>query len=83
MDESDEKGQMGHYFVVTLNIKDKRFELLDSLGGKRYEEFFFKLVGILKEIWKLAYSKSNDELKYPTIDDFEHCKITVPEQGET
>jgi len=83
LDEPDKIGEIGHFFVVSVNIKEKRFELLDSLGGKRYEKFFFKLVEVLKEIWKVAFRKSNNELSPPTIDHFEYCKISVPQQGQT
>ena len=31
---SDPKGSSGHYWLVVLNIKARRFEILDSLASK-------------------------------------------------
>lgn len=83
MDEPDKVGEIAHFFTITLNVKRKRFELLDSLGGKRYELFFFRMVGVLKELWRLAAKESGNELSPPSIDDFKCYKIYVPDQGET
>ena len=78
-DEADVKGGVGHYFMVSVNIRDRRFELLDSLGGTRSEQIFFRLSRVLKKIWKEAYRKSNNEKSLPDIDDFSYCKINVPD----
>ena len=82
-DEADVKGGVGHYFMVSVNIRDRTFELLDSLEGTRSEQIFFRLSRVLKKIWKEAYRKSNNEKLLPDIDDFSYCKINVPNQGQT
>lgn len=82
-DESDEKLGVGHYFLISVNMKKNRFELLDSLGGTRYEQFFFRMVRLFKAIWKQAFKKSGNLLKPSNIDDFATFKISVPQQGNT
>ena len=69
--------------MVSVNIRDQRFELLDSLGVTRSEQIFFRLARILKLIWKEAYKKSNSKIMQPDIDNFSYCKINVPNQGQT
>ena len=44
---------MGHYFVVTINMKKERFELLDSSTAYPGTiEFFNNVTSKLMKIWK-------------------------------
>ena len=83
-EEGDEECPVGHYFVMSVNLKRKRFELLDSLGGGGAEQHFVNTADVFKEIWKEAYRQSNGELSPGNLDDFSYEKPKViPLQGET
>ncbi|KAM0908765.1 hypothetical protein ACQ4PT_015247 [Festuca glaucescens] len=83
-EEGDEECPVGHYFVMSVNLKRKRFELLDSLGGGGAEQHFVNMADVFKEIWKEAYRQSNGELSPGNLDDFSYEKPKViPLQGET
>ncbi|KAM0868700.1 hypothetical protein ACQ4PT_041147 [Festuca glaucescens] len=83
-EEGDEECPVGHYFIMSVNLKRKRFELLDSLGGGGAEQHFVNTADVFKEIWKEAYRQSNGELSPGNLDDFSYEKPKViPLQGET
>ena len=74
---------VGHYFVVTINMKKERFELLDSLPDEYTGtmDYFNTVTSRVKRIWKqisplLQLSPSN-------IDHFKKVKMKVPLQGKT
>ncbi|KAM0849501.1 hypothetical protein ACQ4PT_053702 [Festuca glaucescens] len=83
-EEGDEECPVGHYFVMSVNLKNKWFELLDSLGGEGAEQHFVNTADVFKEIWKEAYRQSNGELSPGNLDDFSYEKPKViPLQGQT
>jgi hypothetical protein len=69
-EEGDKKCPVGHYFVMCVNLKKKRFELLDSLGGGGAEQHFVNTADVFKEIWKEAYKQTNLNLSPETLDEF-------------
>ena len=74
---------MGHYFVVTINMKKERFELLDSLTNEYPStmDYFNTVTRRVKRIWK-QISKLL-QLCPSSIDHFEKVKMQVPLQGKT
>ena len=77
------EGVVGHYFVVTINMKKERFELLDSLPVE-YQgtmDYFNTVTSRVKRIWK-QISKLL-QLSPSSIDHFEKVKMQVPLQGGT
>jgi hypothetical protein len=69
---------------MSVNLKKKRFELLDSFGGGGSEQHFVNTADVFKEIWNEAYRQSNGELTPRNLDDFSYEKPKViPLQGET
>jgi hypothetical protein len=82
--EGDGECPVGHYFVMSVNLKKKRFELLDSLGWAGAEQHFVNTADVFKEIWKEAYKQSNGKLSPENLDEFSYQKPKViPLQGET
>ncbi|KAM0881813.1 hypothetical protein ACQ4PT_032705 [Festuca glaucescens] len=72
------KKPIGHWYVLSLNMGSKRFEILDSLRGEDdmdMIEHANKLVEAIKMMYKINYSNS-----YRQIDDFELMYIPVPKQ---
>ena len=74
---------MGHYFVVTINMKKECFELLDSLQDEYSgtTDYFNTVTSRVKRIWEqisplLQLSPSN-------IGHFKKVKMKVPLQGKT
>ncbi|KAM0837988.1 hypothetical protein ACQ4PT_061273 [Festuca glaucescens] len=83
-EEGDKNDPVGHYFVISVNLRRKRFELLDSLGGEGAEQHFVNTADVFKEIWKEAYKQSNGKLSPENLDDFTYEKPKViPLQGAT
>ncbi|KAM0904107.1 hypothetical protein ACQ4PT_018221 [Festuca glaucescens] len=72
------KKPIGHWYVLSLNMGAKRFEILDSLCGEDdmdMIEHANKLVEAIKTMYKINYSDS-----YRQVDDFELMYIPVPKQ---
>ncbi|KAM0895067.1 hypothetical protein ACQ4PT_024057 [Festuca glaucescens] len=72
------KKPIGHWYVLSLNMGAKRFEILDSIRGEDDMdkiEHANKLVEAIKTMYKINYSDS-----YRQIDDFELMYIPVPKQ---
>ncbi|KAM0858204.1 hypothetical protein ACQ4PT_047984 [Festuca glaucescens] len=83
-EEGDKNDHVGHYFVMSVNLRRKRFELLDSLGGEGAEQHFLNTADVFKEIWKEAYKQSKGKLSPENLDDFTYEKPKViPLQGAT
>ncbi|KAM0922830.1 hypothetical protein ACQ4PT_005923 [Festuca glaucescens] len=83
-EEGDKNDHVGHYFVMFVNLRRKRFELLDSLGGEGAEQHFVNMADVFKEIWKDAYKQSKGKLSPENLDDFTYEKPKViPLQGAT
>ena len=77
------EGVVGHYFVVTINMKKERFELLDSLPDE-YQgtmDYFNTVTSRVKRIWKQVSKLL--QLSPSSIDHFEKFKMKVPLQGAT
>ncbi|KAM0850223.1 hypothetical protein ACQ4PT_053242 [Festuca glaucescens] len=83
-EEGDKDNTVGHYFMMAVNLKKRRFELLDSLGGEGAEQHFINTTEVFKEIWKEAYKQSEGRLSPENLDDFTYEKPRViPLQGAT
>ncbi|KAM0845879.1 hypothetical protein ACQ4PT_056059 [Festuca glaucescens] len=81
-EEGDKDNPGGHYFVMAMNLRKRRFELLDSLGGEGAEQHFVNTAEVFKEIWKEAYKQSEGRLSPENLDDFTYEKPRViPLQG--
>ena len=74
---------MGHYFVVTINMKKERFELLDSLAVEHEGtmDYFNTVTNRVKSIWKQVSKLL--QLSPGSIDHFKKVKMQVPLQGRT
>jgi Ulp1 family protease len=67
-----------HYFLIVLNLRNKSFELLDSMRSLEDEKLAARCNGFLaaiKSLWNDHYSDS----KHP-IDNYELVDIAVPKQ---
>ena len=66
----DEK--VGHYFLLVLNLRAKRFEVLDSmrsLNDEKLASCCANLVSRIKECWKIFYPDTKKEIDtYEVID---------------
>ncbi|KAM0834425.1 hypothetical protein ACQ4PT_063585 [Festuca glaucescens] len=83
-EQGDKDNHVGHYFVMAVNLRRKRFELLDSLGGEGAKQHFLNMAEVFKEIWKEAYKQSEGRLSPKNLDDFTYEKPKViPLQGAT
>ena len=54
--QSDE--HPGHYFLIVLNLRNKRFEVLDSmrnLENGKLAECCNKITNAIKSLWKIYY----------------------------
>ena len=78
------KDAIGHYCLVTLNLREKRFELLDSLNegdSAAASVVFRKMVRNIKKVWKDGSASCDEPLNPPTLDGFALTHINVPQQG--
>ncbi|KAG2557405.1 hypothetical protein PVAP13_8NG254702 [Panicum virgatum] len=74
--QSDEHS--GHYFLIVLNLRNKRFEVLDSmrnLENGKLAECCNKITNAIKSLWKIYYP----DTKNP-IDKYEIVDISIPKQ---
>ena len=74
---------VGHYCVVALNVKERRFEFLDSLnkpGSPDAVRVFRRMVKNIKRAWKEGSSSSDELLNPPTLDGFVLKHVIVPMQ---
>ncbi|KAG2582318.1 hypothetical protein PVAP13_6KG100200 [Panicum virgatum] len=68
----------GHYFMIVLNLRNKRFELINSLrtlGDPKLAECCNKVLSGIKFLWNI----NNGDSDY-AIDDYELVDIAVPKQ---
>ena len=68
----------GHYFMIVLNLRNERFELIDSLrtlGDPKLAECCNKVLSGIKFLWNIYYGDSDY-----AIDDYELVDIAVPKQ---
>ena len=78
------KDAIGHYCLVTLNLREKRFELLDSLneGDSAPANLVFrKMVRNIKKVWKDGSASCDEPLNPPTLDGFVLTHVNVRQQG--
>jgi len=72
------KCSMGHWYMISLNMPVKGFEILDSLHGPTnldMIEHANQLVDAIKTMYRVNYSDSRRQ-----IDDFELEYVPVPKQ---
>ena len=60
----------GHYYLIVLNLKAERFEVMDSLRSKMNPGLLKdarNIVGSIKGLWSSNYSESKINIeKWPT-----------------
>ncbi|CAL4962269.1 unnamed protein product [Urochloa decumbens] len=65
-------GIVGHYFLLVLNIRNNRFEVLDSMRSLKDENLVGCcniIVAAIKELWRTHYPDSNvDVQNYSLVD---------------
>src|SRR3954463_2582976 len=77
------KDAIVHYFLVTLNLSEKRFEFLDSYNGADIASanlVFRKMVKNIKKVWKDGSASCDEPLNPPTLDGFVLTHVNVPRQ---
>lgn len=60
------KSFTGHYYLIVLNLKAERFEIMDSLrteGNKGLMEDAAAIIGSIKHLWTLNYSESKIKIQ--------------------
>ncbi|KAL6843409.1 hypothetical protein ACP4OV_026731 [Aristida adscensionis] len=78
MDEKARVDSCCHYFLFVINIRDKIFEVLDSMrstADKNLLDCCIKLMNAVKNLWAIHYPESKSK-----INDFELLDIDVPKQ---
>ena len=68
----------GHWFTLCLNLKAKRFEVLDSMrceGDSSMIDFATRIMEAIKAVWLISYSSSRKQ-----IEDYELVYIDVMKQ---
>ena len=71
------KVHVNHYWLLVINIRDKRFELLDSMRSKAdkiLDACAKKLICIVKNLWELHYHDSPINLDNFGFEDIEPPK---------
>ncbi|KAE8772824.1 hypothetical protein D1007_55082 [Hordeum vulgare] len=74
---------IGHYCVVAFNVKERRFEFLDSLnkpGSSKANRVFRMMVKNIKRAWKEGSSSFDEPLNPPTLNGFALKHVIVPIQ---
>jgi hypothetical protein len=65
------KVMTGHYYLIVLNLKSERFELMDSLrreGNRALLEDARTIIGSIKYMWAKNYDQSKIDIsKYKTV----------------
>ncbi|CAL4966916.1 unnamed protein product [Urochloa decumbens] len=65
-------GMVGHYFLLVLNIRNNRFEVLDSMRSLKDENLVQCcniIVAAIKELWRTHYPDSNVDIQnYSLVD---------------
>ena len=76
--KSKDLADVGHYFLLVLNLRNARFEVLDSwrtLEDTTLRSCCDKLVESIKHLWMEYYSESK-----VVIQNYETVLISVPDQ---
>ena len=74
--ETDEHS--GHYFLIVLNLRNKRFEVLDSmrnLEDAKLADYCNRIINCIKSLWTIYYDGTNNP-----IEKYELVNIPVPQQ---
>jgi hypothetical protein len=65
------KEMTGHYYLIVLNLKSERFELMDSLrreGNRALLADARTIIGSIKYMWAKNYDQSKIDIsKYKTV----------------
>ena len=72
---------VGHWFALSINLKAKRFEVLDSLrkeGDAGLADTCKMLTDRIKALWKVGFAKKDTTLQ--SIHDFRLTYIPLPSQ---
>jgi hypothetical protein len=72
------QNNIGHYFLLTLNIRSERFDVLDSI--RSLEDLNLRnccnyLIEAIKKLWPIHYQNSKKQ-----IEDYQLVEIGVPKQ---
>ena len=77
--EGCDENSSGHYFLVNLNLKAERFEIMDSITNRNGESIMIDachlLVAAIKVMWSREYAESNID-----ISEFPMVFIPLPQQ---
>ena len=68
----------GHYYLLVLNLREKRFEVMDSmrsLGDERLRKSCNTIMEGIKTLWRKHYPNSKKAENYEAVD------IGVPKQS--
>ena len=74
--EADEHS--GHYFLIVLNLRNKRFEVLDSmrnLEDAKLADYCNRIINCIKSLWTIYYDGTNNP-----IEKYELVNIPVSQQ---
>ncbi|KAG2630090.1 hypothetical protein PVAP13_3KG492001 [Panicum virgatum] len=67
--EADEHS--GHYFLIVLNLRNKRFEVLDSmrnLEDAKLADYCNRIINCIKSMWTIYYDGTNNPIeKYELV----------------
>ncbi|CAN6281787.1 unnamed protein product, partial [Urochloa humidicola] len=76
--EGKDSEKVGHYFLLVLNLRNKRFEVLDSmrtLSDPILKSCCNTIIAGIKKLWKIHYADSRFD-----IESYEMVNIGVPLQ---
>ena len=76
MDRNEQ--EIGHYFLIVLNLRNNRFEVLDSMRSmedKSLESCCITITSGIKRLWEMHYAGSSK-----AIGDYEITEIQVQKQ---
>jgi len=68
----------GHYFLIVLNLRNNRFEVLDSmrtLENEALAQCCNTITSGIKQLWKIYYAQTTEQ-----IENYETVQIPVPKQ---
>jgi hypothetical protein len=82
-DPPKSRDAVGHYAVVTLNLRDRSFQYIDSLYTCKDPTGWFmfnKMTKNIKQLWADASHDMQDPLSPLTIDDLKTEYMCTPQQ---
>ncbi|PVH31945.1 hypothetical protein PAHAL_9G269200 [Panicum hallii] len=69
----------GHYFLIVVNLRNNRFEILDSmrtLENEALAQCSATIINTIKKLWETHYAETSKQ-----IEDYEIVQIGVPKQA--